>query len=94
MAFYQQDDDPKPLGVVFREGLDALRVARFKLAHAQLSAQQMTDQEFGEEFGYPGEASAAKAEMLSGIGNLLSTDSGVNAAQTSAAVAQMLAQFG
>jgi hypothetical protein len=93
MPFYQQDTDPKPLGVALREGLDALRAARFKLAHAKGAADAMTDQQFATEFGYA-DAQTARAEMQSGIGKLLNEDPNLTSGQVTSAVVQMLNQFG
>ena len=92
MPFYQQSE-PGSLGATFREGLDDLRSAFFKLGHAKLSADQMTDEQFGEEFGYVADDAAAKAEMASGIGKLLNEDPNATSAQVNAAVMQMLNQF-
>lgn len=93
MPFYQQTD-PKPLGVVLREGLDALRTARFKLAHAKLCADQMTEAQFEEEFGFVADTANAKAEIASGAGKFLNEDPNATSAQVTAAVTQMLNQFG
>lgn len=93
MAFFQQSE-PKNLGLIFAQGLSDLRSAYFKLAHCKGSASGMSDEEFGEEFGYVAEAGAAKAEVLSGLGHLLDGNAGVTCAQQKAAVDQMLNQFG
>ncbi len=92
MAFYQQSE-PKALGVTLREGLDDLRSAFFKLGHAKLAADQMTAQQFGEEFGFA-DPSSPKAELASGVGKLLNEDPNITSAQVNAAVMQMLNQFG
>jgi hypothetical protein len=96
MPFYPQTVTAgKPLSAVLREGLDALREARFKLAHAKGSFDQMTDAQFGTEFGFSdADDTNAKAELASGIGKLLDGEAGTTCAQMNAAVAQMLAQFG
>jgi hypothetical protein len=96
MPFYAQTvTEAKPLSAVVREGLDALREARFKLAHAKGSMDQMTDAQFGVEFGFSdADDTAAKSELATGIGALINGDAGTTCAQMNAAVTQMLAQFG
>jgi hypothetical protein len=96
MPFYAQTvTEAKPLSAVLREGLDDLRAARFKLAHAKGSFDQMTDAQFGVEFGFSdADDTAAKSELASGIGKLLDGDAGVTCAQMNVAVIQMLNQFG
>lgn len=93
MAFFQQSE-PKNLGLTLRQGLDDLRSAYFKLAHCKGAAALMTDEQFGEEFGFVAQAESANNELESGLGHLLNGDAGLNGAQIKAAVDQMLNQFG
>lgn len=93
MAFYPFDKT-LTMGGILRDGLDDMRSGRYKLAHALGVLSSMSNAQVESEFGFaPGTGGAAKAELQSGIGNFLSSD-GTTTAVASAAVLQMLNQFG
>jgi len=93
MAFYPFDGEGKPLGRILRTGLDNLRDGIYKLARINDDLQQMTDAQAVTAIGFPDTtvAAAAKAELASDVGKLLTDDSQSN---VRASLVQMFAQFG
>lgn len=95
MPFYVFDRNTQG-GNILGEGLDYLRLARYKLAHVKGVLNQQTNQQIADFFGFADATVAgnAKAEIDADIGKFLNRDTGVNAAQVDDALVQMLNQFG
>lgn len=94
MPFYSPDRST-PGGAQMGTALDAFRQGWYGLAVIAGHAAQMSDAEFGEFYGIPSDlAAGAKAEISADVGKLQNGDGGLNGAQITAALVQMMNQFG
>ena len=91
MAYYPMDETKNPTRTL-RQGLTQLRDGLYRLKWTLDAMNQMTDAQIAAAYGFADStvAAAAKAELASDIGKLLTDASQTN---VNAATQQMLSQF-